>query len=100
MFKYSLVPDEVFFQTIVKMSPFSERVSHDYSDRNCNEIQYSLTEHGCHYIDWTAPDYSLPKTLALTDFDSLIESNMLFARKFAEETSASLLDRLEKDVLQ
>jgi hypothetical protein len=69
-FKNSLCSDEIFFHSIIAQSEFKNAVYHDgrlYSDN-------------LRYIDWkSGPDY--PRTLDETDFDRIIRSGMLFARK-------------------
>jgi hypothetical protein len=54
-----------------------------------------LNEHGCTYIDWNAKDVPLPKVLTVDDYDSLVNSQCLFARKFDERKSAGLRKMLE-----
>ena len=44
-----VTPDEVFFHTILKHSPFAAAITHDFSDG----IDPDHTHHANHFIDWT-----------------------------------------------
>jgi hypothetical protein len=87
-------PDEVFFHTIVKHSPFAEAITHDFSDG----IYPDHTHHGNHFIDWTGRRNRTYLTLDERDFDDLLASAALFARKFDEQTSSKLLDLLDTQI--
>jgi len=77
-FWFSLAPDELFFHTIIANSSFSERVSKE-----------RLT-----FVDWTSGGRS-PKVLTMHDFDTLLQSNGLWARKFDVDVDAKILDSLD-----
>jgi hypothetical protein len=94
-FRSTLSPDEVFFQSVVKHSPFAARISHD---RTVTQSPPGRNR-GIHYIDWSESTATSPRTLQLEDFPALLDSNALLARKFSEERSAPLLDRLDRTVL-
>ncbi len=68
--KFSNCLDEIFFNSIVKSSPFAQNVVND-----------------CHYADWNAKGVSWPKILDSSDFDILLNSEKIFARKFDEFAS-------------
>lgn len=72
--------DESFFHTIVMMSPFKKEIE-DY----------------LHYIDWSGCKNS-PNTLKDKDYDLIIQSNKLMARKFDIGVDSNILIRLEKKV--
>jgi hypothetical protein len=72
------VPDEMFFQSIVMNSPFRDRVAPD----------------DLRYIDWRA-DSDSPAVLTSADFDRLMESGKLFARKFDPTLDREVLDRID-----
>ena len=93
--RFMAVPDETFFHSIVKASPYSQYILHDFERESSLEVYFKLNEHGSHYIDWNAKGVALPKVLDITDFNKLKDSKALFARKFKEEESAVLLDQLE-----
>jgi hypothetical protein len=94
--KHTLVPDEIFFHSIVKNSPLASNIIHDFEKVFCYSDYLTSNEHGCTYIDWNAPDVSLPKVLTIEDYDNLINSTCLFARKFDEKQSLDLMKMLEK----
>jgi len=96
-FRQALCPDEIFFHSIVKDSPFASRITHDF-ETAADAEEFSLSnEHGCHYIDWNAKgEDRLPKVLDLADLDRLQTSEALFARKFQQERSAALVSRLDR----
>lgn len=69
-------PDESFIQTIVYNSPFYDNI-HDKEDEYLSCMRL---------IDWEKePNRSSPHTWRCQDWDELILSNRLFARKFSEE---------------
>jgi hypothetical protein len=93
--QHTFAPDEICFHSILKQSPFASRISHDF-EKVPNHTEYALSnEHGCHYLDWNSPSPALPKVLELEDFDKLVRSKCLFARKFDEQRSRELIARLE-----
>jgi len=93
--KWASCSDEIFFTTIVKQSPFSEKITQDFESMR-DLTEYCLrNDHGAHYIDWQTKGVPLPKVLELDDLDNLLKSEALFARKFDERRSEALLARLE-----
>lgn len=93
--RYTLSPDEIFFHSIVKHSPFAAHLSHDFEQASSSSTAFAdLNEHGCHYIDWNAPQKVLPKVLTMDDHPALNRSAALFARKFDEHHSAELIQTL------
>jgi hypothetical protein len=89
-------PDEVFFHTIVKHSPFADAITHDFSAG----IYPNHTHHGNHFIDWAGRRKRDYLTLNERDFDDLLASAALFARKFDEQTSSRLLDLLDTHIVR
>lgn len=81
-FRYTLCPDEIFIQTIVWNSPFRSSV---YSMEDAETG--SMRE-----IDWKRGG---PYVWQDTDYDELVRSEKLFARKFSS-TSQGLVDRIYK----
>ncbi len=90
--RFTRVPDEVFFHSIVKSSPWAGCINHDFEQGTLPGG--TSPERGCHYVDWHSGE-TVPKVLDLSDLEKLRASNALFARKFEETRSAELLDRLE-----
>lgn len=77
-FKYSWAPDEFLFQTILLNSPFASKVINE----------------NCHYYKHP-PQTPSPKTFDSSDFDDIITSDRLYARKFDMEKAPELLDRID-----
>ena len=73
--------DEVFFQTIVMNSPFSDKI-----------IDSDLT-----YTDWL-PNSPSPKILNRADIKDVISSSCWFARKFDAMIDSDVLDLLDAQV--
>jgi Core-2/I-Branching enzyme len=92
--QHIFAPDEVFFHTLVKHSPFAAAVTHDFA----NGIYPDHTHHGTHFIDWAGLRTRNYLTLDERDFADLLASEALFARKFDEHTSRKLLDLLDAHV--
>ncbi len=80
-FKYCRIPDEMFFHIILTNSPVRERI-----------------RPGLNYIDWTQDSYH-PKTLTYAeDFDFLMNTEKLFARKFNCQTDTLILDHIDAEL--
>jgi hypothetical protein len=80
-FQHVHVPDEIFFHTLVMNSPFRDRVSAD----------------DLRYHDWEAgADH--PGILTIADFEKLMRSGKLFARKFDPTVDAAVLDRIDRSI--
>lgn len=78
-YKYCWGADEFIFSTILYNSHFKERIVDNVV-----------------YVDWTGPKLGHPKMLGSEDFDKLIQSDKLFARKMDMDTDGALFDLLEK----
>jgi hypothetical protein len=79
-FKHTNIIDEVFFQTILKNSPFQ---SHIFNDNK-------------RYISWNGSRDSHPKFLTVADFESFMKSDKLFARKFSLAVDKDILDLIDQ----
>ena len=73
--RYTLCPDEIFIQTLVWNSPFRNNI---YKSKDTNPGNMRL-------IDWTRGN---PYIWTDNDFDELISSEALFARKFNSSTTS------------
>jgi hypothetical protein len=82
-FKYVELPEEMFFQTIILNSKFKENVIND----------------NLFYIDWENPNPTRPRIFVKSDFERLVESFKLFARKFDCIKDTDILDLLDQEVL-
>ena len=78
-YMHSLCPDESFFHTLVMMSPYK------------NNIEEYL-----HYIDWSQGG-NHPKILTCNDYQAIIESGKLMARKFDIDIDKKIFDLIQSD---
>lgn len=76
-FEHALHPDELLFQTILMNSTLADTVVNDH----------------LRYIDWSTDPG--PATLRSVDFEKMIESERLFARKFDVTVDSGILDLLD-----
>lgn len=79
-------PDEIFFPSIVKASPFADRISHDV-DAPAEPSVAAL-----HWIRWAGMQ---ARALTVPDWEAARASSALFARKLDLAASAALLARLD-----
>lgn len=108
-FKYTLCPDDMFFQTIVLNSEFASNAMNfeqytewsNQTDRKTKDEEKQMIAEdsfNLRYIDWSGEitgEREIPATLDDRDFVKLKESHCLFARKFDTTTSARLLDQID-----
>lgn len=89
-FRYSKCGDELFFQTLLLNSPFlKRRAVQTYNDNHAT----------MRLIDWDRGNGSSPYVFRLEDYDEIMGSGMLFARKFDEQVDAEIIDRIANQVL-
>lgn len=83
--KHSLAADEVVFQTLIMETPFKDRL-----------YKYERLGGNLYYIDWGRRVGSSPHTFIEEDYDTLmtLPCYFLFARKFSESSSMSLVKKL------
>lgn len=79
--------DESFFQTAIMMSPMKSHIVLDQNNDYKNGMWYFVFENGSH-----------PFVLKQGDFDKIIASDKLFARKFDMCCDGKILDLLDKEV--
>lgn len=96
--KYTHCPDEIFFTSIIKSSPYSEKISFDFERKTRQSSIYLHTVQGIHYIDWSevSNDRGSPRVLTMRDKDAIHNTNALFARKFDHNESIYLLEYIDK----
>lgn len=82
MFSYGFCVDEVFLQTFFMQSPYKDNLF-DASGLDCPAFM--------RHIDWKRGD---PYTFRSEDFDELINSDAMFARKFDLTTDSKICDML------
>lgn len=80
--KYSWGTDEFVVATIIMNSEFKD----------------STINNNLRYIDWSEGKPN-PKILGMQDFDSIKESNMLFARKFDIQIDNKVLHQIDQELL-
>lgn len=80
-FRHTQLPDEMFFHTIIMASPFAQNVE-------SNNLRYIVFREG-------ATTYA--HAVTMEDADGLREANVIFARKFTDE-STSLIQHLQTEV--
>lgn len=89
-FRFSKCADELFFQTILQNSPFQERRAVEtYDDERAT----------MRYIDWDRGNASSPYVFRAEDCDAILQSGMLFARKFDETVDPAIIQRIKSAVL-
>lgn len=64
---------------------------------NTEEFHHTAINHDLHYIAWDTPPKQHPISLTMKDFDKMVKSKALFARKFAKEDP--VLDKIDKELL-
>lgn len=79
-FKYTLCPEEFYFQTIIINSGFAGNVIN-------NNLRY---------IDWNYRNGNRPSVLDDSDYENILNSNAFFARKFEYPISLVLLKKIKK----
>jgi core-2/I-Branching enzyme len=80
-FRHTLIPDELFFQTVLLNAPLRE----------------TIVNEELHYVDWSSGG-THPATLAASDVEPMLASGKLFARKF-DPADTDVLDRLDEAAL-
>jgi hypothetical protein len=79
-FRWTFIPDESFFQSILSNSPYRHKLI-------CDDLRH---------VDWRDnPNSFGPRTLDMSDFEKLKCSPALFARKFDTDRSQELLNKLD-----
>ena len=86
VFRCTSCADELFVQTLVHNSEFRERLYHPVYDGSRLANQ--------RYIDWSSSTNGSPHTFRMADFDAIVSSGCLFARKFSMDADPALFDRI------
>jgi len=82
--KYTFVPEETYFHTVVLNSPFKEHV-----------VNRSLR-----YVDWRYRNGNYPANLDESDFEALRATGAFFARKFKEGISDGLMNLIDDRLIK
>ena len=83
-FRYTLVPDEMFFQAIILNSHYKSKLVND-----------CLV-----HTKWTVEKRSHPMVMTKLDFATLSKSQKLFARKFDTDEDVEILDMIDRNLLK
>lgn len=83
--KFSHVPDEMFFQTILLNS----------EDKN---IRDSIVNKTLTYTKWI-PQQPHPEILTMNNYEEIIKTDKLFARKFDIEIDSKVLELIDQEIL-
>jgi hypothetical protein len=78
--RYTALPEEFYFQTLLAASPFADRI-----DTNNKR-----------FMEWTPRNGSRPAVLDSRDCDALRHTDALFARKLDSQASAKLLNAIDQ----
>lgn len=81
-FAFTYCPDEIALQSIIMASPFAANVEN-------NNLRY---------IDWSRKKNAEPYVLDLENWDAMVASGMLFARKIDRPLSNGLIERLREHI--
>lgn len=80
-YKHSYCADELYIQTIIYNSKFKKSIYFDKTGKTSN----------LRYIDWNKGN---PAILKMEDYDDIVNSNMLFARKFSYKTDKKIIEKI------
>jgi len=84
-YRHTSCADEIWLQTLVANSPFMQRRAYMGWD---DELAATMR-----YVDWSGGGAS-PRVLTSADFDMLMHSGMLFARKFDDAVDADVIKQI------
>lgn len=92
-FEYSHACDEVYKQCLIINSEFKERLylarnKQDNIMESDNMISFNLR-----YIDWNQGRPN-PKIFTMSDYDKIISSTCIFARKFSEKIDNDVIEKI------
>lgn len=82
IFKYTRTTDEMFLQTLICNSVYFSNVNHVNGDDNVASLRF---------IDWERGD---PYVFRSGDFNELLDSPLMFARKFDADVDAEIINML------
>lgn len=87
LFKCAYIPTEFYMQTLIWNSKFKQNI-YDINDEFTSSARY---------IDWEKGGSS-PKVFRIDDFDDLMKSDKLFARKFDKNIDREIIDKIFIDI--
>lgn len=83
---FTFVPDELYFNMLIANSKDEKLLA-------------SLKNNNKRLIIWESPSAAHPNTLRVNDFDTILASDQLFARKFDVAKDAEILDLIDRHIL-
>lgn len=86
-FRYTQCADELFIQTMLINSPFRKRLYHPEFDDS--------TQGNMRFIVWVN---HAPRDLVIEDFESLKNTQLLFARKFNPDTDNQIIQKVATEL--
>lgn len=86
-FMNSFCADEMFLHTMLLNSPYRDNVYHPDADDSCESMM--------RLIHWSNGDL---KTFQTDDYEELVSSPMLFARKFDERKDSNIIEMISSHV--
>lgn len=89
-FRMTECADEVFLQSVVADSAFREKLYYPKTERN--------SMGNMRMVDWVRTNGKNPWTFRMEDYESLIHSPCLFARKFSTAVDAQVIDAVYQHV--
>lgn len=92
-FRYARTPDEMFFQTALRLTKRANRIAFDYT--RLQEMVREPNRFALHYINWTEPNPHAPRVMTTDDLGGITTSAALFARKFDPIRSAAALEAID-----
>lgn len=100
-YRFSGIPDEMFFHTIILNSDFLQHTDTTVSPTKWDVLDAPVPEAGEHikYMDWSI-SREQPAILDDSDFERLKCSTMLFARKFTTGKSSNLIESIDRELLE
>lgn len=84
VFRYSACPDELVIQTVFINSPFTDNLYYRAFDNDCRAIS--------RFIDWRRGS---PYVFKSDDYEELINSPYMFARKFDDAVDKTIIEKLK-----
>ena len=81
-FKYSFCSEEIFFQTILLNSP----------------MKGNIINNNMRFIIWEERNGNFPANLDCNDYNDILKSDALFARKFEYPVSEDLLKKIKENI--
>lgn len=106
-YRFTASPGEMFFQTLVLNSPFGQCVHQQaayerWREASMRALRLSEDSFNYRYVDWSGEaggEREAPAVLDDRDWPALRDTHCHFARKFDAIRSASLLTRIDAELL-